>query len=47
MSLRARVKRDLVGDKIPCGKKKKLKRNSDTSREERKCLCGQEQKRKV
>ena len=25
----------------------KFKRNSDTSREERKCLCGQEQKRKV
>ena len=24
----------------------KFKRNSDTSREERKCLCGQEQKRK-
>ena len=25
----------------------KFNRNSDTSREERKCLCGQEQKRKV
>ena len=38
-------------DKKKAGKKEeateKFKRNSDTSREERKCLCGQEQKRKV